>query len=130
MIPPVSVCHQLSWIGRPSTSWPQTTASGLSGSPTLATKRRRDRSCSAASSDPARISIRMAVGAVYQTVTCSSSRVRYQRSASNSPSSTMQVTPFVSGAITPYDMPVTQPGSAVHQNTSSAWRSRAMRPVL
>ncbi|MNN77628.1 hypothetical protein D3C81_1941120 [compost metagenome] len=39
MIPPVSVCHQLSWIGRPSTSWPHHTASGLSGSPTLATKR-------------------------------------------------------------------------------------------
>ena len=41
MIPPVSVCHQLSWIGRPRASWPQITASGFSGSPTLATKRRR-----------------------------------------------------------------------------------------
>ena len=39
MIPPVSVCHQLSWTGRPNASAPQTTASGLSGSPTLATNR-------------------------------------------------------------------------------------------
>ena len=35
MIPPVSVCHQLSWIGSPKASLPQRTASGLSGSPTL-----------------------------------------------------------------------------------------------
>ena len=39
MIPPVSVCHQLSWIGRPKASIPQRTACGLSGSPTLAMKR-------------------------------------------------------------------------------------------
>ena len=31
----VSVCHQLSWIGSPSTRCPQKTPSGLSGSPTL-----------------------------------------------------------------------------------------------
>ena len=36
MMPPVSVCHQLSWNGRPNASTPHTTASGLSGSPTLA----------------------------------------------------------------------------------------------
>ncbi len=41
MMPPVSVCHQLSWIGRPSTSLPHHTASALSGSPTLATNRSR-----------------------------------------------------------------------------------------
>ena len=35
-MPPVSVCHQLSWNGLPKASTPQTTASGLSGSPTLA----------------------------------------------------------------------------------------------
>ncbi len=29
----------------------------------------------------------------------------------------------------PYDVPVTQPGSAVHQNTSSGCRSSAYRPV-
>ena len=44
MIAPVSVCHQLSWMGRPSACWPQTTASGLSGSPTLAMNRSADRS--------------------------------------------------------------------------------------
>ena len=40
MMPPVSVCHQLSWIGSPSTRFPHQTASGLSGSPTLAMNRR------------------------------------------------------------------------------------------
>ena len=44
MMPPVSVCHQLSWNGRPNACWPQTTASGFSGSPTLAMKRSADRS--------------------------------------------------------------------------------------
>ena len=67
----------------------------------------------------------MAVGAVYQTVTRWSCEVRYQRSASKSPSSTMLVTPWVSGEMMPYDVPVTQPGSAVHQNTSSGCRSSA-----
>ena len=37
--------------------------------------------------------MRMAVGAVYQTLTCCSCRMRYQRSASKSASSTMLVTP-------------------------------------
>ena len=44
MIPPVSVCHQLSWMGRPSAPTLHSTASGLSGSPTLAMKRSADRS--------------------------------------------------------------------------------------
>ncbi len=101
MMPPVSVCHQLSCTGWPNASWPQTTTSGLSGSPTLATKRRADRSWPRARSAPAFISIRSAVGAVYQTVTCCSARIRYQRSGSISSSSTMVVTPWVSGAITP-----------------------------
>jgi len=75
------------------------------------------------------MSMRIAVGAVYQTLTCCSCRMRYQRSASNSASSTMLVTPCSSGARMPYEVPVTQPGSAVHQNTSSACRSSAWRPV-
>ncbi len=130
MIAPVSVCHQVSCTGLPKASWPQTTTSGLSGSPTLATWRRADRSCPRACSAPARISMRSAVGAVYQTVTRCSSRIVYQRSASNSSSSTMLVTPHVSGATIPYDVPVTQPGSAVHQNTSSpSPRSRTERAV-
>ncbi len=101
MIPPVSLCHQLSWIGWPSVSAPHTTASGLSGSPTLPTKRSELRSCAVATSAPARMSMRTAVGAVYQTSTRSSSITEYQRSASNSPSSMMLVTPQVSGAMIP-----------------------------
>ncbi|CAH0297188.1 hypothetical protein SRABI26_04416 [Arthrobacter sp. Bi26] len=61
------------------------------------------------------MSMRKAVGAVYQTVTPCSARIRYHRSASISSSSTMAVTPWLRGAITPYEVPVTQPGSAVHQ---------------
>jgi hypothetical protein len=99
MMAPVSVCHQVSWIGCPRASIPQTTTSGFNGSPTLATWRSRDRSCPVAV--PARISIRSAVGAVYQTVTRWCSRIRYQRSTSKSSSSTTEVTPQVSGAITP-----------------------------
>ena len=73
MIPPVSVCHQLSWNGRPSTSLPQ--HDGLrverladrGRDPQRATDR-----AAARSSGPAFISMRIAVGAVYQTVTRSS----------------------------------------------------------
>jgi hypothetical protein len=79
----------------------QTTASGLSGSPTLARKRSELRSYLRATSAPTFISMRMAVGAVYQTVTFCCSMIEYQRSASNSISSTMLVTPLTRGAITP-----------------------------
>jgi hypothetical protein len=41
------------------------------------------------------------VGAVYQTLTFCSARMRYQRSASKSASSTMLVTPWVRGAMIP-----------------------------
>ncbi len=101
MMPPVSVCHQLSWMGRPSASWPQRTASGLSGSPTLAMKRSRGKLYLRAISVPAFISMRTAVGAVYQTETRSSCRMPYQRSASNSSRSTIDVTPCSSGAMMP-----------------------------
>jgi hypothetical protein len=50
---------------------------------------------------PAFISMRIAVGAVYQTLTCCSCRMRHQRWASNSASSTMEVTPCSSGAMMP-----------------------------
>jgi hypothetical protein len=110
MIPPVSVCHQLSWMGSPSASWPQTTASGFSGSPTLATNRRADRSRPSRRARPGphqhpdRGRRRVPDGD-----RCSS-RIRYQRSASNSASSTIIVTPCVSGATIPYEVPVTHPG--------------------
>ena len=101
MMPPVSVCHQLSWNGRPKASCPQTTASGFSGSPTLARKRRELTSNFRTRSRPVFISMRMAVGAVYQTETFWSWRIPYQRWASNSASSTMLVTPLVRGAMMP-----------------------------
>ena len=101
MIPPVSVCHQLSWNGRPSVSALQTTASGLSGSPTLAAKRNAERSKPASASAPSFIIMRMAVGAVYHTLTRSRARMPYQVGASNSASSTMLVTPWASGAMIP-----------------------------
>ena len=101
MIPPVSVCHQLSWNGMPNASWLQTTASGLSGSPTLAMKRSALRSYLRTASLPSFISMRIAVGAVYQTVTFCCSRIRYQSSASNSASATTFVIPQVSGAMMP-----------------------------
>ena len=125
MMPPVSVCHQLSWIGRPKASTPQTTPSGFNGSPTLATNRSDDMSYSLVMSVPAFVSMRIAVGAVYQTVTRLSWMIPYHRSASSSPSSTRLVTPCTNGAMIPYEVPVTHPGSAVHQKMSSACRSRA-----
>ena len=64
MIAPVSVCHQVSCTGRPKASSPHTTASGLSGSPTLTMWRSAVRSYPWASSAPLRMSIRSAVGAV------------------------------------------------------------------
>ena len=53
----------------------------------------------------------------------------YQRSASKSASSTTLVTPLVSGETMPYEVPVTQPGSAVHQKMSCGCRSSASLPV-
>ena len=69
-IAPVSVCHQLSWNGRLLITFsPQTTASGFRGSPTEQMWRSVERSYRDGTSSPAFISIRMAVGAVYHTVT-------------------------------------------------------------
>src|ERR1019366_8726635 len=59
MIPPVSVCHQLSWNGWPNACWPQTTASGLSGSPTLARNRSAERSKPRNASAPSFIIMRI-----------------------------------------------------------------------
>ena len=67
MIPPVSVCHQVSTIGQrlpPMCSWYQIQASGLIGSPTVPSSRRVDRSCRAGCSAPHFMKARIAVGAV------------------------------------------------------------------
>ena len=87
-MPPVSVCHQLSWIGRPSA--PLAPDHGLRVE-RLADAgdepQRRQVVRPRAARGPCRISIRIAVGAVYQTVTCWSGRIPYQRAASKSASS-------------------------------------------
>ncbi len=101
MMPPVSDCHQLSWNGRPKARSPHQIASGLSGSPTLAMKRSADRSRPRSGSSPRRIIMRIAVGAVYQTLTRSRSSTVYQVGASNSASTTTLVTPLASGATMP-----------------------------
>ena len=67
MIPPVSVCHQVSTIGQrlpPMFSWYQIQASGLIGSPTVPSSRRVERSWRAGCSVPHFMKARMAVGAV------------------------------------------------------------------
>ena len=67
MMPPVSVCHQVSTIGQrlpPMCSWYHIHASGLIGSPTDPSSRRLDRSCLPGSSMPHFMNVRMAVGAV------------------------------------------------------------------
>ena len=86
MIAPVSVCHQLSWNAWPMASLPHTTASGFSGSPTLAVNRRVERSYLLGISSPAFMSILIAVGAVYQTETLCFWICSYQALARKPPS--------------------------------------------
>ena len=67
MMPPVSVCHQVSTIGArspPMCLRYQSQASGLIGSPTLPSSRMLDRSDFAGMSSPHFMKVRMAVGAV------------------------------------------------------------------
>src|SRR5699024_3605787 len=72
MIPPVSVCHQVSTTGvrsPPITRRYHVQASGLIGSPTLPSTRSEDRSYSAGISSPHFMKVRIAVGAAYSVVT-------------------------------------------------------------
>ncbi len=67
MIPPVSVCHQVSTIGTsasPTVRQYQSQASGLIGSPTEPSRRIELRSCFFTGPSPSRIKARIAVGAV------------------------------------------------------------------
>src|SRR5436190_1482286 len=69
---PVSVCHQVSTTGvrsPPTCSRYHTHASGLIGSPTVPRRRSVERSCRFAYSGPHFMCVRIAVGAVYNTVT-------------------------------------------------------------
>ncbi len=67
MMPPVSVCHQVSTIGQrslPMTRWYHIQASGLIGSPTEPSRRRDARLCRRGHSSPHFMNARIAVGAV------------------------------------------------------------------
>ena len=67
MIPPVSVCHQVSTIGQcpaPMCVWYQIHASGLIGSPTVPSRRRVERSWRSGCCAPHFMKARIAVGAV------------------------------------------------------------------
>src|SRR5512136_3064401 len=112
---PVSVCQNVSWNIRPKTFLDHSTASAFSGSPTEHRWRRQERSNFLTISSPSFISERMAVGAEYQTVMRYFSMKRYHDSALKPASRTHWVTPLAHGPMMPYEVPVTQPGSAVHQ---------------
>ena len=67
MMPPVSVCHQLSTSGQrppPTVPWNHSHASGLIGSPTEPSTRRLSQELAASTAGSSRISARIAVGAV------------------------------------------------------------------
>src|SRR5277367_1894105 len=69
MMPPVSVCHQVSTTGvlfAPIHSRYQIHASGFIGSPTVPSNRSDDRSWRAGYSEPHFMKVRIAVGAVYR----------------------------------------------------------------
>src|SRR5699024_557346 len=76
------------------------------------------------------ISILNAVGALYHIVTFSSSSAPYHDSGENLPPTITFVARFSHGAKIPYEVPVTQPGSAVHQYTSSSFKSRTYLPEI
>lgn len=77
---------------------PHLMTSGFNGSPTLSTCRSEVRSYFATISSPAPISIRKAVGALYQTLTPSRSIVPYQLSGLKRPPTMTFVAPFSHGA--------------------------------
>src|SRR3954468_7322106 len=103
MIAPVSVCHQVSTIGvrsPPMTRRYQTHASGLIDSPTLPSRRSDDRSYFAGMSSPHFMQVRIAVGAVYSSVTPYFWTISHQRpwcGVSGVPSYITWVAPFESG---------------------------------
>ncbi len=103
MMPPVSVCHQVSTMGQrppPMWVWYQIHASGLIGSPTLPSRRRLDRSCLAGCAVPHFMKARMAVGAVYRMVTpyvSISDQNRSRSGQSGAPSYIRTVAPLASG---------------------------------
>lgn len=73
-----------------------------------------ERSCFLIISSPSFINALIAVGAEYQTVILCFSMNEYHPSRVKPESSTHCVAPLAHGPMIPYDVPVTQPGSAVH----------------
>src|SRR5450432_814575 len=85
IMPPVSVCHQVSTIGQrpfPICSSYQCQASSLMGSPTVPNTRRLERSLFFSGSKPKPIRLRIAVGAVYRILTLNLSTISQNRPAS------------------------------------------------
>src|SRR5579864_7128709 len=85
MMPPVSVCHQVSTTGQrfpPMNSRYHIHASGLIGSPTDPSRRSDDRSCFCGYCSPHFMNVRIAVGAVYKIETLYRSIIAQSRSLS------------------------------------------------
>ena len=103
MIPPVSVCHQVSTIGQrfpPTISRYHIHASGLIGSPTDPNKRREVKLYLFGNSSPHFIHVRINVGAVYKIVTpyfSINSKMRPLWGVSGVPSYITWVAPLISG---------------------------------
>ncbi len=102
-IAPVSVCHQVSTIGQlepPMCSRYHVHASGLIGSPTVPSSRSEERSCLAGHCSPHFMNARIAVGAVYSTVTpyfTHRAQKRPRSGQSGAPSYMTAVAPFANG---------------------------------
>ena len=106
MIPPVSVCHQVSTIGHfffPICSSYQCHASSLIGSPTVPNTFKLLKSCPCTGPNPNPIKERIAVGAVYKIFTLNLSIISQNLPASGNvgmPSNIKEVPPALNGAYT------------------------------
>src|SRR5659263_606420 len=103
---PVSVIHQVSWMGKLNAFNPQRMTSGLSGSPTLVIYRRLSKLNFLATSRPSFMRSRSAVGAVYQIVTSYLSMRPYHVAESNLPLYESCDVPFNHGPQQAYEVPV------------------------
>ena len=106
MMPPVSVCHQVSTIGHlffPICSLYQFQASSLMGSPTVPNTFKLLKSCPCTGPKPKPINERIAVGAVYKILTLNLSMIFQNLPASGKvgmPSNIIDVPPALKGAYT------------------------------
>ena len=106
IIPPVSVCHQVSTMGHfflPIFSSYQCHASSLIGSPTVPNTFKLLKSCPSTGPNPKLINDLMAVGAVYKILTLNLSMISQNLPASGKvgmPSNIKEVPPALKGAYT------------------------------